>query len=180
MDSPDLFTLRKNFTEKQIMLCFNGPISRSLIEEIGIALKNYLTAEHAQPSEAMDVFAVYIEATQNIRHYTMLRGYADADASATVVISRNESGRYVVSAGNTVEAEDGRVLVERIGALARLDKTELKRVYKEQLRKPRDPEAGSGAGLGLIDIARKATVPLAATVTNLDDGRVFFSLCAVI
>lgn len=64
----DLFALREEFNRQQIMLCFNGPISRSLIEEIGNALREYLKADHAAPSAAMDVFAVYIEMTQNIRH----------------------------------------------------------------------------------------------------------------
>ena len=31
----DLFELRIHFNQSRILLCFNGPISRSLIEEIG-------------------------------------------------------------------------------------------------------------------------------------------------
>ena len=42
MDSIDLFSLRTHFNRNRILLSFNGPISRSLIEEIGNALKNYL------------------------------------------------------------------------------------------------------------------------------------------
>jgi hypothetical protein len=61
-----------------------------------------------------------------------------------------------------------------------LDKTALKAAYKEQLRKPRDADASSGAGLGLIDIARKASEPLSASLTSHSDGRAFFSLRAVI
>ena len=59
MDNIDLFAMRERFNSQQIMLCFNGPISRSLIDEIGNALRNYLAADHAHPSAAMDVFAVY-------------------------------------------------------------------------------------------------------------------------
>lgn len=54
----DLFELRTHFNQSRILLCFNGPISRSLIEEIGSALKNYLQAEQAHISAAMDVFSV--------------------------------------------------------------------------------------------------------------------------
>ena len=39
MDNIDLFAMRERFNSQQIMLCFNGPISRSLIEEIGNALR---------------------------------------------------------------------------------------------------------------------------------------------
>ncbi len=176
----DLFTLREQFNREQIMLCFNGPISRSLIEEIGNALRDYLTADHAAPSAAMDVFSVYIEMTQNIRHYTREQGWGEQDSSATVIVSRDAQGRYVVAAGNLVEVADGERLIQSIEDLRPLDKVQLKAAYKEQLRRPRDAVVTSGAGLGLIDIARKASEPLQATLAPAHDGRAFVSLRAVI
>lgn len=180
MNAPELYALRERFNMDRTLLCFNGPISRSLIEEIGNALKNYLDTEEAQPRAATDVFSAYIEMTQNIRHYAATQGYADLDAAATVVIARDEQGRYVVSAGNRIEFEDGQALIERIENLSRLDKAELKALYKEQLRKPRDPGATTGAGLGLIDIARKASAPLSATLSHTTGQSAFFSLSVVI
>lgn len=176
----DLYAMREQFSQQQIMLCFNGPISRSLLEEIGNALRNYLAADHAHPSASMDVFAVYIEMTQNIRHYMTQRDWSEQDASATVVVSRDSQGRYVVSAGNLVELADGERLVSSIEALTGLDKTELKSLYKEQLRRPRGQASTSGAGLGLIDIARKSSEPLQASLRPSEAGRAFFSLRAVI
>lgn len=180
MDTIDLFAMRERFNDQQIMLCFNGPISRSLIEEIGNALRNYLSADHAHPSAAMDVFAVYIEMTQNISHYARVRGWTEQESGATVVVSRDADGHYVVSAGNLVEQADGEALIDAVNQLAGLDKAALKSAYKEQLRKPRDAEKTSGAGLGLIDIARKASQPLQASLRPVNGGRCFFSLCAVI
>ena len=180
MDSTDLFAMREMFNRQHIMLCFNGPISRSLIEEIGNALKNYLQAEHAQPSAAMDVFGTYIEMTQNIRHYAAQNGYQEHEAAATVVVARDDGDHYVVSAGNLVEREDGRALLQRVESLAGLDKAQLKASYKEQLRKPRDAGASTCAGLGLIDMARKSSAPLTASLRDTPDGRAFFSLRAII
>lgn len=65
-------------------------------------------------SSAMDVFSVYIEMSQNIRHYTAAQGYNESDATATVVIAESGEGHYVVSAVNIVEHADGQALVERI------------------------------------------------------------------
>ncbi len=180
MNAPELYALRERFNLDRTLLCFNGPISRSLIEEIGNALRRYLDTEEAQPRAATDVFSAYIEMTQNIRHYASAKGYADLDAAATVVIARDDQGRYVVSAGNRIEADDGQVLLRRVEELATLDKAQLKTLYKEQLRKPRDPEAPSGAGLGLIDIARRASAPLNATLSHTSGQSAFFSLSAVI
>ena len=181
MNASDLYALRERFNQDRTLLCFNGPISRSLIEELGHALKNYLNVDQAKPAEAMDVFSAYIEMTQNIRQYALQNGATtEGDAAATVVIARDDAGRYVVSAGNLVAREDGEKLVERVRQLGELDKAGLKAVYKEQLRKPRDPEAATGAGLGLIDIARRASAPLDATLTPHDPTRAFFSLSVVI
>lgn len=179
MDPIDIFDLRALCERHRILVCFNGPISRSLIEEIGNALRNYLDAEQAKPTAAMDVFSVYIELTQNIRHYAAGRGYSDLESSATVVVARDEDGRYLVLAGNLIEQPDGEALLRRIDALGAMDKAELKAAYKTQLRAPRE-NASSGAGLGLIEIARRSAAPLRATLSPAAGGRAFFSLCAII
>lgn len=180
METIDLFGLREHFNKSRILLCFNGPISRSLIEEIGNALKNYLQADNAQPSAAMDVFSVYVEITQNIRHYAMAHGYDELQGSATVVVARDEEGHYLVQAGNMVEKADGEALLLRVQELARMDKAELKAAYKTQLRQPRDENAVSGAGLGLIDVARKSAQPLSASLSHMSERHAFFSLRATI
>lgn len=181
MNASDLYALRERFNKDRTLLCFNGPISRSLIEELGHALKNYLNVDQAKPAEATDVFSAYIEMTQNIRQYALQNAsISDSEAAATVVIARNEAGNYVVSAGNLVAREDGERLVQRVRELGMLDKAGLKTAYKEQLRRPRDPQAATGAGLGLIDIARRASAPLDATLTQHDSSRAFFSLSVVI
>ncbi len=178
MNHANLYKLRETYDADRISLCFNGPFSQGLIEEIGTALKTYLQSDAASSSESLDVFAVYVEIAQNIQHYSAQQKYSEADASATVVIGRTDDGRYVISAGNVVEKEDGRALHARVLALAEMDKTQLRAAYKEQMRKPHD--AGEiGAGLGLIDIARKSSEPFSSSLHAID-GRYFFSLRVVI
>ncbi len=180
MENIDLFSLREHFNNNRILLCFNGPISRSLIEEIGNALKNYLQAENVQPSSAMDVFSIYVELTQNIRHYAKTKGYGELESSATVVVAKDGEGHYLVQAGNLVDKSDGEALLGKIQALAGMDKAALKAAYKTQLRHPREEGVASGAGLGLIDVARKSSLPLNASLSHANEGRAFFSLRATI
>ena len=63
--------------------------------------------------------------------------------------------------------------------LTGLDRAALKALFKTQLRQPREGLNGS-AGLGLIDMARKATLPLSATVREIDAERSFLSLRVVL
>jgi hypothetical protein len=182
MDHTELYRLRETYNAQRILLCFNGPFSQGLIVEIGNALKNYLESETASRSSAFDVFAVYVEIAQNIRRYACLRGYGEADAASTVVVSRDGEGRYVITAGNIVERADGEALAERLERLAGMDKAALKSAYKEQLRKPREEQNEEGAaGLGLIDMARKASAPLSGSLHSVPGGtQYFFSLRVVI
>lgn len=172
----DVQSLRDVFIEQQILLCFNGPFSATLIEEIGQALRMHLESLEAPRPAVGDVFSAYIELTQNIRHYTSRMGLTGADAQATLVVSHGAETGYVVSAGNVVALADGESLAARIDELNLLDGVALKAAYKAQLRQPRDPNAKTGAGLGLIDLARKAREPLKYTLVPLDAGRAFFSL----
>jgi hypothetical protein len=179
MNHAELYRLRETYNEQQILLCFNGPFSQGLIEEIGSALRKYLQSEAASTSSALDVFAVYVELAQNIREYCAARGYNDVEASATVVISRDGEGHYVITAGNIVERADGEALQQRIVELAAMDKAALKALYKEKLRRPLE-ESGS-AGLGLIDLARKASTPFTCGLQPVgQSARCFFSLRVVI
>ncbi|MCC4265081.1 biofilm regulation protein kinase SiaB [Oceanimonas baumannii] len=180
MNGIDLLSIREQFNKNHILLCFNGPITRSLIEEIGKALRNYLQADNAQPGAAMDVFGVYIELTQNIRHYANRMNYSEYDGSATVVVARDSSGHYNVMAGNLVELSDGEAVCRAIDELAVMDKAELKAAYKTQLRRPRDSEEISGAGLGLLDIARKSALPMTTRLVDVGGDRGFLSILAVV
>lgn len=173
----DLQQLRSYFSEQRIMICFNGPTNQALIGEIGKALKEHIAATQGEQAIAMDVFSVYIEMSQNIRNYAALRRYDDQAASATVVIAALPSSHYCVSAVNLVEAADGQALLQRVHALALLDKSELKSLYKQRLRHPESvPVEARGAGLGLLEMARRSTQPMQASLQPAEGGRCFFGL----
>ena len=179
MLTPDICALRQTFMQERILLSFNGPFTESLIDEIGSALREHMLALVESPSAITDVFSMYIEMTQNIRRYTMEHDLQGAAASAIIVVSRDSDGVYTVSAGNMVYHADGERLLARAQSLQEMDKVALKAAFKAQLRQPRDTSKKfNGAGLGLIDMARKATFPLRATLTVEDTDFSFFSLHA--
>lgn len=174
---PDLDQLRTSLSRQNILLCFNGPITAPLIEEIGTALRKHMESIDESPSAVSDAFSVYIEMAQNIRRYAQVRGYENE--AATMLISRNSEGRYVICAANIVDDGDGKALVKRIDALGELDKVALKAAFKAQLRMPRE-SLNASAGLGLIDMARKAGEALQCSLLPQPCGRFLFSLRVVL
>lgn len=182
MQKIDLWTLRRQFEDANIQICFNGPLSHSIIEELGLAVKRYLENETPGSEKMMDVFSVYIEQTQNVRNYVQRKVSTGTDPgrfnAITLLIGR-EGDRYLVSSGNLVDLTDLPVLRSRIDHLRTLDAAGLKAFYKEERRKPVSEDA-MGAGLGLIDMARKTSQPLEYQIQPVDEETVFFNLIAVV
>jgi hypothetical protein len=100
--------------------------------------------------------------------------YDKISDSGIVVIGRKNEMYYVCS-GNLVENHDIHKLVQRIEGLVSLDKNELKKLYKEEMKNEVLP-GSFGAGLGLIDMARKASMPIDYTIEKLDDEFSFFTI----
>lgn len=177
MKGTDLFNLQGLLSQQKLLICFSGPFSHSVIEELGKAVRNHLENERIERSAVMDVFSVYVEQAQNVRNYTASREAAGRPipANSGIVVIAKDGDHYVVTSGNLVEAEDVPGLTGLLDRLCGLDKAGLKAAYKEQSRKPREPGA-TGAGLGLIDMARKASRPLEYSMRPVDDRYSFFSL----
>lgn len=177
----NLYELKETFNSEGILICFAGPFSHSIIEELGNAVKRYLEAEQMAKDIMMDVFSTFIEQTQNVRNYARQKvdeGNRDCDFSSGIVVIGKNGTSYEVSSGNIVGKEDIREALDTLDMLEKLDKKELKTLYKQNLRKTLPP--GANPGLGLIDMARKASQPLVYSLKDIDDRYCFFSLKAII
>ncbi len=176
----DLVRLKDDLSERGILMIFSGPFSHSIIEELGKAVRNHLENASLSRTAIMDVFAVYVEQAQNVRNYLSRWEQAPDGAllvnSGIVVIAHNDE-HYVVSSGNLMAQADAAPLVARLEQLRAMSKAELKALHKERLRQPLG-EVGGG-DMGLIGMARKATIPLQYTLTTVNQY-VFFTLRVVL
>ncbi|MFH0998782.1 MAG: SiaB family protein kinase [Pseudomonadota bacterium] len=179
MSMSELVKLREAFFNNGIMICFNGPFSHSIIEEIGMAVKRHLQDKDVGKDAVTDVFAVYIEQTQNVKKYIAKKNFrVHAYNDSIITIARKEE-KYIISSGNVIAKEDTPALLEKLEQINSLDKPGLKKRYRLQLRSEL-PAGSSGAGLGLIDIARRASEKMTYTVDEIDPSHDFFSLNVVI
>jgi hypothetical protein len=176
--SIDLLEIQKVLQNYGVLINFSGRFTQAIIEELGDAVKKYLEDDVLSQGDTYNVFSVFIEQTQNIRNYSIRKestaiGERIAN-SGIITIGRSEDG-YFVASGNLIDNQDVAALTAKFEELADLDKTALKKRYKEEMRKPMLSES-DGAGLGIIDMARRAKKPMKYTFAHLDDEVSFFTL----
>ncbi|MFW5694910.1 MAG: SiaB family protein kinase [Alkalispirochaeta sp.] len=169
----DLYSLRTTFEEQGVMICFNGPFSHSVIEQLGEAVKKHLQSSETPRNRVTDVFSVFVEQAQNLKNYTAAR----LDGIGTLAIAR-DADRYLVSSGNMILSEDGPALRSRLDKIIAADADTLKTMYKTRLRQPL--EAGAGAGLGFITMARTATDPIEYSILDSVGAHDFFTITVTI
>ncbi|WP_218838250.1 SiaB family protein kinase [Bacillus sp. FJAT-45350] len=173
-----LLNLQNLLRDEGVLISFSGRFSQSIIEELGAALKKYLEEENKPKNNIYNIFAIFIEQTQNIKNYCTLNqnhpNYEKFAQSCIVTIGIENETNYIHS-GNLILNKDVNNLVEKVEALQKLNKDDLKKLFKEKRKESLILEEGS-AGLGLIEIARKASSPLNYSITRIDDQFSFFTL----
>ena len=178
-----MYNLKKNLTENGIFLCFSGPFSQGLMVEIGAILKQRLRATDVDDSTILKVFSAMVEQSQNIiRHSAekLIEANLEDDGIMLGIIAvGHQDNRYFVLGGNKIRNSEVESLNEKLSQLREMSKAELKQLYKER-RKSESTNLAKGAGLGLIDLARKSCEPIDFNFNALDDDFSFFSIKTVI
>jgi hypothetical protein len=70
-------------------------------------------------------------------------------------------------------------LARELAAIRDMTPEALKQLYKER-RRAAPPSGSVGAGLGLLEIARRSTEPISFDMQPVDEAFAFFSIKAVI
>ncbi|MGB6347728.1 MAG: SiaB family protein kinase [Methyloceanibacter sp.] len=177
----ELFDIRSILRQQGIIFAYSGAVTEAVLSGVGEAIKQKLVIDDATTKTLRSVFAVFVEQMQNMIRYSAEK-VPDSDTASPFMEMRygiltigREGDDYVIHAGNLVAHSDVERLRERLTKIRSLNKEELRAVRKERLRG--EPEEGSkGAGLGLMEIARRASKPIEFDFTDLDAKHTFFTL----
>lgn len=182
MMSENLYHLHTRLRQQGVYLMLDGPLSQGLMENIVDTIRHKMESDGVRLTTIMDVFAVAVELVQNMIRYsaeTIPAASQQPEFRFGTLIIGYESERYFILSGNQVTPAQVEPLREHLSLLNRMTKEELKQYYKLQRKKPLLPE-DIGAGLGLIEITRKACQPLEFEFQPLDAQTMYFSLKVVI
>jgi len=181
----DLFDFRAVLLRKGIIFAYSGYVTEPVLNGVGEALKQKLAIQDADTKTVRSVFAIFVEQMQNMIRYSAEKVPPEAQPETPlelrygVLTIGQENGDYVVHAGNLVHHTDVERLQGRLSALSAMDREQLKVAYKAQLKAEPD-EYSKGAGIGFIEIARRASKPIEFDFMDVDDKYAFFALKACV
>lgn len=178
----DMLSYYNLIKESKISIIYSGPIWAGGIEGLGGTLKKRLEFDELSLTAAQSVFSVFVEQMNNMLMYSAEKEVYDfsdipkSEIAKGVFVLGVENKTYFIQSGNVIKNENVELIKERIDYLNSLDKAELRNYYKEQIRKENKNFESKGAGLGFIEIARRASSGIEYTFTPLEDGFTFFSM----
>jgi hypothetical protein len=179
----NLHEFQIDLSQKGIMFCFSGPISQDVIEGIGGTLRHTMELEDADLNITQKVFSIFVEQMQNVVSYSADRvvreDLQDGDIRIGVIIIGQENDHFYVLCGNRIERQNVESLRSQLQMLRDLNKEDLKKLYRDRRKSPPHGQS-KGAGLGFIDMARKATYPIQFDFSPVDEDFDFFTIKAVI
>ena len=133
--------------------CYSGLLSEEVLTAISSIVREQVTDIDNNEDITTRVFGIFVEQAQNIIRYSENR--LGEGGLGTVAIGHSQDG-FILEAINPMDREKMETLKAKLEELQGMDSKELRKAYKQRL-KDGPPDGSKGAGLGFIEIARKAT-----------------------
>ena len=184
MLAKEMYEFRDLLSDKGIIFCYSGYMTEEVLSGIGQAIRMKLELEEAEKKIARSVFSLFVEQVQNVIRYSaekeeFLSGEIKKELRYGVLTVGFKGDRFFVSCSNLIEDQDVKRLDENLTHIQTLDAEGLKKLYKETLRGD-TPEGSKGAGVGFIDIARRANKGFEFDFMPVSDNRSYFSIKAYV
>jgi len=172
----------KMLEDNNIQVIYSGPIWTSGIDGLAEMMIKRLEFDDLPFTSSQAVFSIFVEQINNMMMYSADKDYKNDEDGNSQKISKGvfilgvQGTTYFIQSGNLVTNYSAEVLKERIDYLNTLDKKELRLYHKERLKAENDNLESRGAGIGLIEIARRSSSPIIYEFLPYDDERQYFSM----
>jgi hypothetical protein len=164
-----LFDDYRALETQKVLMFYKGAVSQETMVDLGSFLRSSLCGR----KKIKNIFSVFIEMSHNIRHHSMARDGNRVGVGMFILQQTPEF--YTLSSGNPVSNDNVELITQRVEELRALDREGIKKLYRERRRSGQD-RTHKGAGLGLIEMARKSDVPLEYQFHEYDEHSKLFRL----
>jgi len=175
----NLLEIKDQFDKEGVLFSFSGSISQPVLSGFVKGMEVKLSNLEENTKTIRAVFELLIEMMQNVLNYSydsIHLGDGAYESKGIIVFGKNyELDKYYIMSGNRVAKDKVEKIRESIINLNSLDKDELRKLYRERRRSGSNGHS-RGAGLGMIDLARKSSQPIDFSFDHIDQDTAFFSL----
>ena len=172
----------KMLEDNNIQVIYSGPIWTNGIDGLAEMMIKRLEFDDLPLTSSQAVFSIFIEQINNMMMYSAEKDIKNDEEGKPIEISKGvfilgiQGTTYFIQSGNLVTKYSAGILKERIDHLNTLDKKELRKYHRERLKAENDNPESQGAGIGLIEIARRSSSAIEYEFLPYDDERQYFTM----
>jgi Family of unknown function (DUF6272) len=167
-----VYQLYRHLSGFSLSYIYKGDFSDHLNETILSLAETNMQIVNEPAALKKKVFFILIESLQNITRHSETTNDQVDDNSSLFIIQRKAQDYYITS-GNLIDVDKVEPLVVKLEKVNSLDHERLKNYYREVLDLGEISTKG-GAGLGLIEMARKSGNKLAFDFSEVTKEKSFF------
>ncbi len=172
------YQLYKTMKTNEISLVYEGEVTQEITKTFTSLTEKNLAKSAESNMVQRKVFNVMVECLQNISKHADSLSEEDEERRGIVMVSKSDDS-YNIITGNIVKNDKIPYLTKSLETVNNLDKDGLSELYKKQIKEGKISDKG-GAGLGLIDIAKKTGSKMTYQFKTLSEDRSFFILTSTI
>ena len=174
-DLENIYYIHERMADTGILLVYKGALNGMVLDSLLANAKNQLSKMNADLKIRKKIYSIMVECLENINRYNANQKEPEANQYHPLFIwGENETGFYI-KCGNMIKASDVPPLMERLEGMKNLNKVELKAKYRKAILKSK-VNKGSGAGLGIIDMAIKSDNQMSYAFKSIGPNTTFFTL----
>lgn len=174
MSDNDLFELYSNVGLAKTILIFKGILTQDILVVLAEMLTNNLSTKQ-ELNHTKKMFFIFVELAQNIHRYSAERVEVnEKEVGAGIVLVNEYKDFYRIISGNRIRNSEIDALRIHCEELNKMTEQELKQTRKGRLKRKKK-ENQRGAGVGLIDVARKSGNPIEIKFKPIDSEHSFLS-----
>jgi len=158
----------------EVSLVYGGEFSQALVKTLLAFTERKFNDEQMEDSVKRKIFNIMVEMLQNISKNALDNDQELNACSPVFMMGETESYHFLISS-NKISNSSIPILKGRIDQVNSLDSEGLKKLYKEVRISGTFSNVG-GAGIGVIDMARKSENKLEYEFTSVDEQSSMFAL----
>lgn len=170
-----VFDLFEDMQRNNLNYIYRGLFTQSITDNILLLTEACMHNVGEDSKIKKRIFTILVEGLQNVTRHQEIDGEdaASNPNQAGIFIIQNQNGKYYITTGNPILKANIPTLTKQLEKINSLDPESLKLFYKEVLNNDKISNKG-GAGLGLIEMARKSGNKLDFDFSDINSNYSYF------